>query len=102
MNPGLSGVPTSTNIGKSTRQWAYTTTSALTGAGNAGGGIELLGGYCTSSAQTVDLKTALNFINMGSNIDNTDSDKIVLMVKCLNKGGDNSNVVALMNFVEAL
>jgi hypothetical protein len=39
---------------------------------------------------------------MGSNIDNTDSDKIVVVAKLLNKGTANSSLVATMNFIEAL
>ena len=102
LNPGLSGVPASTNIGKASRQWAYTTSSALTS--NV---IELMAGYTTSNAPTSQINTALNFLNMGSNIDNTDSDKVVLMLKCLSVGTNTTGVnassaVATMNFVEAL
>ena len=101
-NPGLSGVPASTNVGKSTRQWAYTTATALTGGNGNGGGIELMGGYITSSVQSVDMRTSLDFLNMGSNVDNTDSDRIVLVIKCLHVGSEASNVVASMNFKEVL
>lgn len=100
LNPTLSGVPSSTNVGKTTRQWAYTTGSGLSG-GNGSQGIELMSGY-TQSAQVIDVRTALNFLNMGSNVDNTDSDKVVLMVKMLAAGSNASNVVASMNIVEAL
>jgi hypothetical protein len=39
---------------------------------------------------------------MGSNIDYTDSDLIVLAVKMLVGGTDNSNVMGMINFIEAL
>ena len=40
---------------------------------------------------------------MGSNIEYTDADRVVLVVKLItDKGTANSNVVATMNFVEAL
>jgi hypothetical protein len=39
---------------------------------------------------------------MGSNIDNTDADKVVLVAKLLQRGHAASNIVATMNFVEAL
>lgn len=97
LNPGLSGVPAPTNIGKASRHWEYTTSSALTG-----GGIELTGGLYVSSA-TNEVKTALNFFNMGSNIDYTDADVVVLMVKQIGVAAtDPPNVVAQMNLIEAL
>ena len=96
LNPSIQGtLPTSTNIGKASRQWAYTTSNSVSG------GQDLLGGYIVSTT-TEDLNTQLNFLNMGSNIDNTDSDKIVLVCKLLNKGTANSSIVATMNFGEAL
>jgi hypothetical protein len=73
-------------------------TPVLTG-GNAG--IELLAGNIISSS-TIDVRAALNFLNMGSNIDYTDADKIVLTVKQLAAGSSNANVVGTMNFIEAL
>jgi len=108
LNPTLSGtLPTPTNIGKCSRQWAYTTPSDHTtngvnlSAGANSQGIELLGGYATSNA-TIDVKTALNFLNMGSNIDYSDADKVVLMVKQLSPAASDAWVVATMNFIEAL
>ena len=104
LNPGLSGVPSSTDIGKASRQWAYNTsglTTSLTGGPN-GGGIELLAGYATSG-DTISVGTSLNFLNLGSNITYTDSDKIVLMVGVLAAGGTaTSTIVGTMNFIEAL
>jgi hypothetical protein len=108
LNPTLSGtLPTPTNIGKCSRQWAYTTSSDHTTNGvnlSAGAntqGIELLAGYTTSNA-TIDVKTALNFLNMGSNIDYSDADKVVLMVKQLSPAAKDAWMVANINFIEAL
>ena len=96
LNPSIQGtIPASTNIGKASRQWAYTTANSVSG------GIDLLGGYGISQLAD-NFPTSLNFLNMGSNIDNTDSDKIVVVAKLLNKGTDNSSLVATMNFIEAL
>jgi len=96
LNPSIQGtLPSSTNIGKASRQWAYTTANSVSG------GTDLIGGYGISQLSQ-SFPTSLNFINMGSNIDNTDSDKIVVVAKLLNKGTDNSNLVATMNFIEAL
>jgi hypothetical protein len=107
LNPTLSGtLPTPTNIGKCSRQWAYTTTNHTTSgvnlsAGANSQGIELLAGYSTSTA-TIDVKTALNFLNMGSNIDYSDADKVVLMVKQLSPAAKDAYIVATVNFIEAL
>jgi hypothetical protein len=108
LNPTLSGtLPTPTNIGKTSRQWAYTTSSDHTtngvnlSAGANSQGIELLAGYATSNA-TIDVKTALNFLNMGSNIDYTDADKVVLMVKQLSPAAKDAWIVATVNLIEAL
>jgi hypothetical protein len=97
LNPSVQGtLPTPTNIGKASRQWAYTTANSVSG------GQDLIGGYIVSRS-TEDLTTALNFLNMGSNIEYTDADRVVLVVKLItDKGTANSNVVATMNFVEAL
>jgi hypothetical protein len=96
LNPSIQGtLPSSTNIGKTSRQWAYTTANSVSG------GIDLIGGYGVSQLAE-SFPTSLNFLNMGSNIDNTDSDKIIVVAKLLNKGTANSNLVATMNFVEAL
>jgi hypothetical protein len=97
LNPGLSGVPAPIDIGKASRHWEYTTTSKLTAEG-----IELTGGLFVSNASN-EVKTALNFFNMGSNIDYTDADKVVLLVKQLGTAATNApNVVAQMNLIEAL
>jgi hypothetical protein len=96
LNPSIQGsLPTPTNIGKASRQWAYTTSNTISG------GIDLMGGYLMSKTAE-NLSTALNFLNMGSNIDNTDADKVVLVAKLVQKGHAASNIVATMNFIEAL
>jgi hypothetical protein len=76
--------------------WRFTQSTTFSG------GIELLAGYCQASSISIDVKTALNFINLGSNLDYTDADKIVLIVKQLVGGTDNAAIVATMNFIEAL
>ena len=62
---------------------------------------DLIGGYGVSQISE-GFPTALNFLNMGSNIDYTDTDKIVVVAKLLNKGTANSSLAATMNFIEAL
>jgi hypothetical protein len=96
LNPGLSGVPASTNIGKATRQWAYTSTAAVTAAG-----IELMSGFATSQAP-IDTRTSLNFLNLGSNIEYTDADKVILTARLVAAGSSTSTIVGSMNAIEAL
>jgi hypothetical protein len=96
LNPGLSGVPASTNIGKSSRQWAYTATTGVTAQG-----IELMSGFATSQSP-IDVKTALNFLNMGSNIDYSDADKLVLTTRLIAAGSSTSTIVGSINAIEAL
>jgi hypothetical protein len=101
LNPGLSGAPAPLNVGKCSRHWEYTTATKLTG-GADGGGIQLLAGYMTSIT-VADVKTSLNFLNMGSNIAYTDADKVVLVVKQIGTAADNApSIVASMNMIEAL
>jgi hypothetical protein len=101
-NPGLSGVPASYNVGKSSRAWNYTTTTALTGlSSNNYGGWPLIDGFATSTA-TIDVDTALNFLNMGSNIDYTDSDKVLVTVKLLAAGTEDTLIVGSLNFNEEI
>lgn len=95
-NPTIGGtVPASINVGKSSRYWAYTAATTVSG------GIDLLSGY-SSSTQQFDVRTALNFLNLGSNIEYTDSDKIVLVVQQLVGGTADAQLVATINFIEAL
>ena len=94
LNPGLSGVPASTDIGKATRQWNYTSTTDITSRG-----IELLGGFVNSSTP-IDIATALNFINAGSNIEYTDSDRFILTGKVIAAGSNTASLIATMNYIE--
>jgi hypothetical protein len=95
-NPTIGGtVPASVDVGKSTRYWPYTAATTVTG------GIDLISGYA-SSTQQFDVRTALNFLNLGSNIEYTDSDKIVLVVQQLVGGTSDAQLVATINFIEAL
>ena len=97
LNPTVTGfVPASTNIGKATRQWAYTANTTISG------GITLMTGYGQSGA-LADTRTSLNFLNMGSNVDNTDADKVVLVATILKAGSTApASLVASMNIIEAL
>lgn len=96
LNPTIGGtVPASSNIGKATRMWAYTAATTVSG------GTDLVSGYA-SSTQQFDVRTALNFINIGSNIAYDDSDKIVLVVQQLVGGTSDAQLVATINFIEAL
>jgi hypothetical protein len=97
LNPTLTGViPASTNIGKASQQWAYGSNVSVSG------GTTLLSGYATSVTQ-LDIRTALNFINLGSNVDNTDADKIVLAVQVLVDGNAQiGKIIATMNIIESL
>ena len=98
LNPTIGGtIPAHTHIGRATRQWKYTQANTVSG------GIDLVGGYCVSRSLD-ELRTSLNFLNLGSNVDNTDSDQVVLVVKMIAVGQGNNGgaVVAHMNFIEAL
>ena len=107
LNPTLSGtIPTPTNIGKASRHWEYTVADHSTNgvnisAGAASQGIELLAGYA-ASVGTIDVRTSLNFLNLGSNVDNTDADKVVLFVRQLSPAANDAQVVANLNIIEAI
>lgn len=97
LNPTFGGtaVPTPTNVGKTSRMWNYNNGTTITG------GITLTGGYVTSTSQ-IDVRSALNFINLGSNITYDDADKLVLAISLLVDGTSNAELLATMNFIEAL
>jgi hypothetical protein len=95
LNPTVTGTVTTTNVGKASRQLTYSAGTTVSG------GITLLSGYAQGT-WTGDVQTALNFLNMGSNIDYTDSDVVVLMVKMLVGGTDNSSVMGTINYTEDL
>jgi hypothetical protein len=94
-NPTLSAVPTATNIGKASRYFDYASGTTLTG------GTTLVSGY-SQGTFTGEVANALNFLNMGSNVDYTDSDLIVLAVKLIVGGTDNSAVLGIINYIESL
>jgi hypothetical protein len=95
LNPTVTGTVTTTNVGKASRQLTYSAGTTVSG------GITLLSGYAQGT-WTGDVKTALNFLNMGSNIDYTDSDVVVLLVEMLVGGTDNSSVMGTINYTEDL
>jgi len=95
LNPTVTGTVTTTNVGKASRQLTYAQGSTATG------GIELIAGYAQGTF-TGDVTTALNFLNMGSNIAYTDSDVVVLLIKLLVGGTDNSSVMGTINYTEDL
>ena len=95
LNPTTSNAPTYTDVGKCTHRLTYAQGTTVTG------GIDLIDGYAQGTF-TGDVSTALNFLNMGSNIDYTDSDVVVLAVKMLVGGTDNSSVMGTINYTEDL
>jgi hypothetical protein len=95
LNPTISATPTPTDIGKATHMWDYDEGTTITG------GVDLLGGYSQGSF-TSDVRTALNFLNMGSNIDYTDSDVVVLVAKLIRGGTDNSTILGTISYLEDL
>ena len=95
LNPTTSNAPTYTDVGKCTHRLTYAQGTTVTG------GIDLIDGYAQGTF-TGDVSTALNFLNMGSNISYTDSDIVVLAVKMLVGGTDNSSVQATINYSEDL
>ena len=95
LNPTiLTNNVTPTDIGKMSRQWDYTASTTWAG------GIELLG--LMGSGSSFDLRTALNFLNLGSNIEYTDADKVVLIIKQLEGGNSDANIWVTFNFIESL
>ena len=97
LNPTFAGtaVPAATNVGKATRAYYYSAGTTISG------GITLVGGYAQGTF-TGDVQTALNFLNMGSNVDYTDSDLLVLTVKYLVNGSSDSNMLATISYTEDL
>jgi len=97
LNPTLTGtIPAPTNIGKASRFWDYGANTI-----SSSGGIDLVGGFCQGT-EVLDFQNALNFLNMGSNIDYTDSDKVVFVCKLLVGGSADSLVRTSFNFIESL
>lgn len=97
LNPSIGGtLPTPTNVGRASRQWEYTT------ANTASGGITLFSGYTSSHSGSINIAETFKDINLGSNIDYTDADRVVLVIKQLNGGTNEARVYATINFVELL
>jgi hypothetical protein len=98
LNPTLIGtIPAPIDTGKASRYWDYSGAVVA----STGTGITLMSGYAQGT-YTGDTQTALNFLNMGSNLAYDDADRVVLFVKLLVGGTDNSSVVATIDFSESL
>jgi hypothetical protein len=97
LNPTFGGtaVPAASNVGKASRMWEYSNGTTVSG------GITLLAGYVTSTTE-LDVKTALNFLNLGSNIAYDDADKVVVAIKMVVDGTSNGALLATMNYIESL
>lgn len=55
-----------------------------------------------SSEVSSDVRTALNFLNMGLNVNNTGADKVVLVARQVAAGTDAGSIWGVINFIEAL
>ncbi|CAB5220804.1 hypothetical protein UFOVP247_40 [uncultured Caudovirales phage] len=97
LNPTYAGtaVPAANNIGKATRQWSFANGTTISG------GVTLLGGYFQGT-QTQETRTALNFLNMGSNVDNSNADIVVLACKMLVGGSSSSLIAGGFDIIESL
>jgi hypothetical protein len=97
LNPTFAGtaLPTPSNIGKASRQWSFANGTTISG------GVTLIGGYFQGTQQQ-ETKTALNFLNMGSNVDNSNADIVVLVCKMLVGGSSDSIIAGGLDIIEAL
>jgi hypothetical protein len=96
LNPTiLTNDVTPQNIGKASQHWEYLANTTYTG------GVELLSGLVNSGG-SIDVKTAINFLNLGSNVDNTGADKVVMVVRQISAGGAAASIWSSINFIEAL
>ena len=94
LNPTIGGtVPSPTNVGKASQVWMYTTATTWSG------GTPLIGGLIGAEG-SVDVTSALNFLNLGSNWNNTSADQVVLVITELVAGGSSGNLFAQINFTE--
>jgi hypothetical protein len=97
LNPAISGtIPTPVNFGKSARFWDYGT-----GVQYVSGGVQVLAGY-GSSSNVIDARTSLNFLNIGTNVDMTNPDQLVLFVTQRAAGSGALTAHASLNVIEAL
>jgi hypothetical protein len=60
-----------------------------------------MAGYVTSVTQ-LDVRTALNFLNMGSNLAYDDADRLVLAIRLQVNGNGDGAIRSTMNLIEAL
>jgi len=97
LNPIITGSTTITNVGKASQGIVYSTT-----ANQVTGGITLFSGFFAGGASTTNVQQALNFLNLGTNVDLTKPDTIVLCATLLNAGQSNSTLYGAINFLEAL
>jgi hypothetical protein len=97
LNPTITGSTTITNVGKASQGIVYSTT-----ANQVTGGITLFSGFFAGGASTTNVQQALNFLNLGTNVDLTKPDTIVLCATLLNAGQSNSTLYGAINFLEAL
>ena len=97
LNPTIGGSTSTTNIGKASRSIAYSTT-----ANQISGGITLYSGFFVGGGASVNVQTALNFLNLGTNISMTSPDTIVLCAQLIDAGQNNSTLYGGINFIEAL
>ena len=97
LNPTINGtMPASTNVGRASRQWAFTTANAVSG------GITLMSGYAQSQSPAISVRDAFTDINLGANVDYTDSDRVVLVVQQIRGGTNDAQIVGTINFTELL
>jgi|GEM_PF-6658856 len=97
LNPTIGGtIPAQVNIGKTSRYWSYTTATTVTG------GKELVSGYITSQTTITQLSDTFRDIDLGANIDYTETDTVVLVVERISPGTNASNIRALANLIEDL
>jgi lipopolysaccharide export system protein LptA len=96
LNPTiLTNDATPVNVGKASQIWDYPANTTYSG------GIELLSGMFSSEVSS-DIRTALNFLNMGSNVNNTSADKVVLVARQVAAGSSAGSLWGVINFIEAL
>ena len=97
LNPtiGGAGIASTSLLGKSTQQYTYASGSTISG------GIPLVSGYFVGQT-VVNESTALNFLNMGSNLSYTATDIVVLSVKEVTGGSSNGAIVASLDYIENL
>jgi hypothetical protein len=97
LNPTYAGtaIPAANNFGKASRQWSFANGTTISG------GVTLMGGYFQGT-QTQETRTSLNFLNMGSNVDNSNADIIVLACKMLVGGSGDSKIAGGFDIIEAL